>query len=63
MNDDDELERITDYEIEWDLDDEVDYETMEDGLDRNTDYETEQDWVDGEGSLTREGEEREMESK
>ena len=63
MNDDDELERITDDEIEWDLDDEVDYETMEDGLERNTDYETGQDWVDGEESLTREGEEREMESK
>ena len=36
---------------------------MEDGLERNTDYETGQDWVDGEESLTREGEEREMESK
>ena len=63
MNDDDELERITDCEIEWDLDDEVDYETMEDGLERNTDHETAQDLVDGEESLTREGEEREMESK
>ena len=30
MNDDDELERIMDYEIEWDLDDEVDSEMDDD---------------------------------
>ena len=45
------------------MDDETDYETMEDGLERNTDYKTEQNWVDGEKSLTREGKEREMKSK
>ena len=34
MNDDDERERITDYEIEWDLDDEVDCEMDDDEPER-----------------------------
>ena len=45
------------------MDDETNHETMEDDLELNTDHETEQDWVDGEESLTRKGERREMESK